>query len=173
MLRRLRKLALVHGKRLVSLVLLPAFLLGTLPQIACICSAAEGQAAGGQPACPTKPRGERETRCSALATGDNCCQPSATPVEPSCCQPKQAANQLSSPEPLARCGGCCHQVIAPPAPAQTQKKSGALKPQAVDFVIVELPWPSVLADAQGRFTLGVEHAPPPLDLVVVLRRLTI
>jgi hypothetical protein len=164
---------LVHGKRLVSLVLLPAFFLGTVPQVTCICSAADGQAAGGHPSCPTKPRGERETRCSDSPTGGSCCQHSAKPVEPSCCQPKQAVGPVSSPEPLASCGGCCHQVIAPPAPAQTQEKSGAPKPQAFDFIIAELPPPSVLANAQARFTLGARHAPPPLDLVIVLRRLTI
>jgi hypothetical protein len=166
MLRRLRKLSFVHGKWLVSLVLLPAFVLGTLPQIACICSATDGELT-----CPTKPRGVGEVRCSALP-GSSCCQRSAARNEPSCCQPKQAG-QLPSPQPLASCGGCCYQVIAPPTPAAIHEKPGALKSQAIGFVIAELPPPSLLAVAQARLLPGARHAPPPLDLVIVLRRLTI
>lgn len=158
---------MVQGERLVSLVLLPAFLLATLPQAACVCSAADGASA-----CPTKCCGEEDTRCAPLPTGAGCCRMLATRAERSFCRPKQPLERQAL-DPSESCGECCHQVLVPPSPAASARDFGANQGFALDFVIDALPLPVAPAIAQTFFARDWSSEIPPLDLVIVLRRLTI
>src|SRR5262245_43232510 len=76
MLRPVSKLLRTHSERLLALVLVPALVLGTLPQTACICS--DGHV---EPACRGLASGSANS-CSGCA----CCQKSERVR--SCCRAK-------------------------------------------------------------------------------------
>lgn len=167
MLRMLKRRAMAFGERLVALVMLPAFLLGTLPQTVCICAAGEGPSA-----CPTNCCGERDARCAPVASGGHCCSPKAGSAEPSCCRPQQLAENAAH-DSEQTCGACCHQILAPPSPAIGGNESSTKSGQAWGLVIDVWPLPFTPAAAQKFSARNSASVLPPLDLVILLRRLTI
>src|SRR4051812_7368719 len=112
MSRRMSKLIRAHRERVFSLVMLPAFFLGTLPQAACICA-----------------DGHRETNCPAMTAtrGEHgCCSKANKTATKSCCQHGvcQAGNHPTPASGLAaKNGSCCKPVVETPAPAVTTKKT--------------------------------------------------
>jgi hypothetical protein len=156
----------VDRESLLSLVLLPAFFLGTLPQTVCICA-----------------DGHREAACPAiqrrLAVG-TCCQFQDAPSKRSCCGPKpccgaQGLHHSSSSGCgiAAQTSSCCQPVIEVPIPAIGTKKAdtsaqlamtAAVEPLSSLLLASEL-WPTLAAPTQST--------PPPLDAVITFLRLTI
>jgi len=162
MLRKAKKLALASREKLVSLVLLPAFFLGSLPQTACICA-----------------DGHREATCPMLGqqaaeAGRSCCQ-KATSAAKSCCKNCSAkSNQSPSACHIAAQGNsCCQRVIEAPAAASVAKRSDVdnqslqltIGATASSFVVAAHLWPTTIP--------AIDSTPPPRDVVIELSRLTI
>ena len=149
MFRRYARLAKASRERILSLVLLPASFLGTLSHSACICA-----------------DGHRELFCNAKACqtaqgcGD-CC----TSRRGQCCDSKQgcpADGQTAQ-------SNCCQPVVEVPAPAVGSDKAKLPSP-----MVALLDTISPLAYGGSLATISASHStPPPLDLVIVLRHLTI
>jgi hypothetical protein len=157
MVRSFSKLALAHSRRLLSLVLLPALVLGTLPQTACLCA-----------------DGHVEMACRALAArsaakhcnGCSHCQPAGQQVR-SCCQ-----GHATQPG-LAACGtNCCHPLTVAPAPATMAGKVKVEAQQLVAVVVDEAP-PALFAGKLQPAICTLDSRPPPFDAVIVFQRLTI
>src|SRR3954469_16386543 len=161
MLRKTKKLLLASRERLVSLVLLPAFCLGSLPQTACICADGHREAS-----CPM-------LRQQATEAGRACCQKSAS-VRKTCCGNCSAKSSQSPSECriAAQAGSCCHPVVEAPAAATAAKRSDLIDqlPQPVAsgvpswFVVAAQTWPAILP--------AIDSTPPPRDVVIELSRLT-
>src|SRR5438874_13838811 len=96
MFRRAKKLVYASRERILSLVLLPAFFLGTLPHTACICADGHREAF-----C-------RATTCRFLAQRSNtdacgqcsCCKGSGSACDKrSCCQAKHSTSSPRHKQP--------------------------------------------------------------------------
>src|SRR3954466_10017710 len=116
MFRRIIKLA-AHRERILALVLVPAFFLGTMPRAACICA-----------------DGHRETSCRAATCransgcGCSCCKSHQCR---SCChsKPSHSADGLSAE------AKCCQPIVEAPSPAVGADKLKSSSPQfaAIDM----------------------------------------
>ena len=172
MIRQLKRRLQRQGEQLLVALVLPAFFLSTLPQMACICA-----------------DGHREASCPALKVhcaspqgatprgAKSCCRRSESELGRSCCHGKGCPPASSNQSPLSRIGTksgvCCHPVVEAPAPAVTPKKTGPTEPSSLVAVsqppaaLISAPelWPALVPVAQST--------PPPLDAVIVFSRLTI
>ena len=173
MLRRFRKFVWPHRERLLSLVMLPAFFVASLPHPACICG-----------------DGHRELFCTpghcraclrhATSTADgghSCCQGHASELVQSCCGTKhddQTPTGGTSNSGLTAIQGCCCKGIVEVAgPATVSKKSEFAAPGTVvantqssaAYVSVSELWP--------LFEQFNDSTPPPVDAVIVYLHLTI
>jgi|SRR5262245_24155592 len=148
---------------LLSLALLPVFLLGTIPNTACICA-----------------DGHREEHCRALIRGNAaaksssksgccCCKPQND--APSCCQ--AADHQPQTPAGLIASGSCCHPIIESPAPLAASAKDHA--PAKSTLVATLATIDSFWAADATHPTPSWRHlsTPPPIDVVIVYLHLTI
>ena len=173
MFRGLKTLMHFQGERILALVLVPAFILGTLPQTACIC--ADGHR---KPFCKAAgsgllPGGSSTNAC----TGCSCCQGRGTHVVRSCCRAVHGQPVSSVPGPMSGVaaipGSCCHLLVEAPVPATTAAKvSGAA--QHDWMVAVQLSQPLItVGKIRPAFELSDVTGPPPLDAVIVFQRLTI
>ena len=153
------------NKRL--LILIPAFLCGTLPHTACICA-----------------DGHREEQCraisrpAALPDGNsagkcNCCSSrTITSAAASDCRHSTATESESSSALIAG-KSCCQPIVEGPASAIPAAKGDAslqLKCLAVSIIADNAP-----PAATVSFSQPTSHpsGPPPLDAVIVYLHLTI
>jgi len=162
MLHRAVKLVVANREKLVSLVLLPAFFLGSLPQTACICADGHREAS-----CPMLRQQQAESARS-------CCQKSASAPKSCCKNGSSKTNQLPSKCQVAAQGrSCCHPVIEAPAAAAAAKRSEVdnqplqltVSASASSFVVAAELWPTTIPT--------IDSTPPPRDVVIELSRLTI
>src|SRR5947207_3563752 len=120
MFRKAKKLVVASRERILSLVMLPAFFLATLPHTACICA-----------------DGHREEFCRATACrflgaktcGEcSCCQESAAACQKSSCchakhsQPDSSKSKTPTTGLTAKTGSCCNPIVEAPGPAVTAGK---------------------------------------------------
>ena len=146
MVNKLLRAMTTNREKILALVMLPVFLVGTLPQATCICA-----------------DGHREASCPKLKGG------SEKRVR-SCCAAKSRAaeNGIGS-----KTHSCCRMVIAaPPATAVVKESREAdASPQMVSSDCVL----SHVADLSFRPASSRDwHCqPPPRDAVILFSRLTI
>ena len=169
MFRGTIKLLRRYRENMLSLVLLPAIVLGTMPHSTCICSDGHREPACRGLACLT-------FRTNATHRGCSHCKNSEAVEQRSCCRAKQAQSVPGSeqlPGPTVNGGSCCHFFVENPLPATITAKGNAV--QHYDLV-------AFIATAHGRDLAGQvrpacdlihQTGPPPLDAVVVYQRLTI
>ncbi len=174
MFRRIRKLVWPHRERLLSLVMLPAFLLGTLPPSACIC--ADGHY---EPFC-------RVAICRALASGSSstaccgcsCCKGrSSNQGGESCCAGKSSCTQQHGSTPVggvaAKAGSCCQPIVELPAPAAQASEMELDKQLPLVATIESLSSFSSANEVRPTLERNSFSTPPPLDVVIVFLHLTI
>ncbi|HEX5104011.1 MAG TPA: hypothetical protein VFV87_09390 [Pirellulaceae bacterium] len=169
MFGRFRKLAARSRQRLLSLVMLPAFFLATLPHTACICGDGHRVARCNAVACCAIKAG----KSTGVSCGCPCCQSHSG--KPCCCKAKQAkpaCDKCPLPGLAAKTGNCCQPVIEAPAPAKSVEKVSPVSP--LDVAIGGLP-PTFADAAPGLLARRVldHHGPPPVDVVIVYLHLTI
>lgn len=174
MFARLYKLIVVcRRSRAFAAILVPAFLLATLPHAACICADGHKEPSCNLSACCAIAQGKGNGVCC----GCSCCKPDSDGTPRSCCQSEhRPAEPAKNPASglNAKTGSCCHPIIEAPAPAAGAKK-GELLPQKnlVFEALPTLPYISVLPARSTTRPLDNHHGPPPLDAVIVFRHLTI
>lgn len=173
MFRCVSSLARNHRGRLLSLVMLPAFFVGTLPHTACICADGHREEWCWAAACRTFTTGGGSAACC----GCSCCQVCDTSHEQSCCQGKScgaARRRAISREGIAAdADACCRPLVEAPAPAALAAKTGAAS-QVLPLVTV-LPPPALLVPVEPRGSCARIRfsTPPPLDTVIVFLHLAI
>src|SRR5947199_114720 len=117
MFHKFANLVGANRQRIFSLLMLPAFFLGTLPHTACICADGHREVSCKAAACRAIADGSKAPRCC----GCSCCKDSGSQQIRSCCQHK---NHLSSKAPaapvngvMAKTGSGCQPIVEAPAPA--------------------------------------------------------
>jgi|SRR4051812_33936113 hypothetical protein len=167
MLRNLRYRARVFGQRLFSLVLIPAFLCGTLPHTACICADGHREQqcrAIGRPI--ALPHGSSAAKC-------HCCSSHTTsgPATIACCHSTTGESQSASS--LTAGKSCCQPIVEGPASAiPAAKRDASLQTKCLALAIAADGIPPA---ASVSFSRPTSHpsGPPPLDAVIVYLHLTI
>jgi hypothetical protein len=154
-------------ERLLSLVMVPAVLLGTLPHTACICADGHREEFCQAIVCRNTGTPRLETKnggcCRAKASGSktkNCCQTSNSHAHSGC--------QLG-----AATGSCCNPIVESPAPVVI---SGKAELAAKSLVVAAIEPPNLIwtsANAWPTLPLTVHSTPPPVDTVIVYLHLTI
>lgn len=171
MFRGVKRLMRSHRERVFSLVLLPAFLLGTLPHTDCICG--DGHR---EPFCtPGHCRACLSRSSASGAGGHSCCKSHASSEKPSCCAGKQCERSpAGGPTSVAaKQGCCCKGIIEVPTPVTLAKKS-ELTGHSMVAAILESPQTYVsAAELWPSFECVSRSMPPPLDAVIVYLHLTI
>jgi len=163
MISRLSSQLRLTRQALLSLALLPVFLWGTLPHIACICA-----------------DGHREEHCRALS-GQVRALRSATSTKCSCCQSRNGArsccqtakHERQSPTNLIASGSCCHPIVESPAPLVL---TGKIQPPTKATLVAAIAPLAEFDTAPTNHALRQWHrlsTPPPLDVVIVYLHLTI
>jgi hypothetical protein len=172
-LRSIRKFVWPHRERLLSLVMLPAFFLASLPHTACIC--ADGHR---EPFC-------RAGACHAVASGSsatarcgcNCRQAGGSTQKRDCCEQEACEPKERDGVPadglVAKSGPCCQPFVEAPIPAiKASKVEQPLRDGLVAFVQSLHP-PLHTANDHPSIDLLHSSKPPPLDAVILFQRLTI
>jgi hypothetical protein len=173
MFRRIKKIVWSHRERLLSLVLLPTFFLGTMPHTACIC--ADGHR---EPFC-------RAAACSDLASGTSktpscgcsCCKDRGSQEGQSCCSGKSCCAGKHSSIPVdglaAKTGSCCQPIVEAPAPAVKTTKAEWDKRLALVATIESFSSLMLANEFRPALERNSHSTPPPLDAVIVFLHLTI
>ena len=171
MFRRIRKLVWSNRERLLSLVMLPAFVLTTLPHTACICADGHREEFCRAAACRAINSGDVKSVCC----GCSCCKDRGSDGVRTCCKTKHQAPSRSVPADglAAKPATCCQPVIAVPATAIKTKKveleSTLQFVTAIEFVTTH--WGT--DDFRPAIAWNSFATPPPLDAVIVFQHLTI
>jgi hypothetical protein len=169
MFRRINKLVHASRERLLSLVMLPAFFLATLPHTACICGDGHREGRCNASACCAIKAGKPIGACC----GCPCCQSKS--AKSCCCKSKPAASGCEKcplPGLAAKNGNCCQPIIETPAPAKGVEKVSPISPLDVATGVL-LP---AFTDAEPSLLVRRpldHHGPPQLDVVIVYLHLTI
>ena len=173
MFRRTKKLVRIHRERLLSLVLLPAFFLGTFPHTACICADGHREEFCQATTCHFRGQHSATNSCS----GCSCCRDHSKGEPRSCCQAKHGRCAPSNREPaaglMAKTGSCCHPFVEAPNPVVVAAKSDLTAKSISAFQIVAVPVLWLAQDVRPTFERVQDSTPPPLDAVIVFQRLTI
>src|SRR5437773_899580 len=120
MLRRIKSLARTYRERLLSLVMLPAFFLGTLPHTACICADGHREALCRAGACRSINTASGATTCC----GCSCCKNRSAGTTRSCCQAKGCcAAKHKAADGIAAKNSCCRPFVEASAPAVAATKT--------------------------------------------------
>lgn len=160
-----RPLRRCQFSKVLSLVALAAFILGGTPRIGCICSDGHYELF-----C------QRRAAAAGAAQTCSCCTAAkASSPSHSCCakRPATANENLSSSGSIGfPC--CCHPVLSVPSVAAKapQKDLGRRDLSAMPYGWAEtrsMPWDAA-ATRESRLDRLIR---PPIDLVIVLERLTI
>jgi len=166
MYRRLKKAIFFQRQRLLAAVLLPAFLLGTLPQTACIC--ADGHR---EVFCPATRQPARFQAIAKDRSSRSCCQNKEHQAR-TCCRGKSGKSCDAQDGFAAKTSSCCHPVIEQAPPAVAAKKSLDADQHAL---VASVAWPSSLISALDLWPaiLSPLQSPPPQDALIIFSRLTI
>ena len=101
-------------ERILSLVLLPAFFLGTLPQAGCICADGHRELFCKAAGLVLLPGGSSPSACS----GRSCCQDHRKHIFRGCCAAQHSQQTPSQQGPISGIataqGSCCHLLIEAP-----------------------------------------------------------
>jgi hypothetical protein len=169
--RRASRLMRAYRERILSLVLLPAFVLGTLPHPACIC--ADGHR---EPICQASlhsaaNRGILATACCGCSA---CKQRSSNQVR-NCCRGQEQATNPPEHKPglAARDCGCCHPYLESGAPAVAASKVTIRSWSELSAVVNPATPPLPVRTTRLTFRRISWSGPPPVDAAVVFQRLTI
>jgi len=148
---------------LLSLALLPVFLCGTLPHIACICA-----------------DGHREEHCRALSRHRSTAQtPSKSQCSccklrdeaPACCQ---AAEHGPQPQTrLSASANCCRPVVESPAPLVASAKTDVASKSTLLASVAPIADLSCTDPVHPAWQSRHLCTPPPLDEEIVYLHLTI
>lgn len=163
MLWSLARLIRRHRERLVSLVALPAFILATLPQAACVCEGPGGKQVATEP--PASAGVICQCECCSRTSGK----------QQVCCRAKTEAVEDDGQAPLGLTqlpGKCSQKLTVVPAPSKGHESDHSqlrltLAPQHLPPLTASQTGP---ANHSGH-ERGL-HDPPP-DVVILLARLTI
>jgi hypothetical protein len=170
MFQRLLRLTRTYRERVLSLVILPAFFLATLPHTACICADGHREAF-----C-------RATTCRFLGANTcsecSCCKGSGTACEKrSCCHAKHGqsvpVDVKHTTGLTAKTGSCCNPIVEAPAPAVNSGKSDLGSKPVFIAAIQPLPTLWSVDHVRPAFERTQHSTPPPLDAVIVYLHLTI
>ena len=170
MFRRLRKLVRSHREKLLSLVILPAFFLATLPHGACICGDGHREAFCNLSICHAIYQG----KATGVCCGCSCCK-NKCDEQRSCCHSKhRPAEPVKSPVSGigANTGTCCHPIIETPAPALELARLVLNSHWNVPIASPTIALADATESHGTRFVFDY-HGPPPRDAVIVFQRLTI
>ena len=173
MIRKVKKLVAAYRERLVSLVLVPAFFLATMPHTACICADGHREAFCRAALCRMMGAQFGESTCC----GCSCCKAGATCEKRSCCKAKHSQEKpidtSSGAGLIAKTGSCCLPYVEIPDPGVTAGMSD-LKVNSTQVTAIA-PLPTLLPADTIRPTFERTHhsTPPPLDTVIVYLHLTI
>lgn len=172
MIRQIRKFVRSQRERVLSLVVLPAFILASLPQSACICAGGHRELHCNPAACRAISHGP----LTGIACGCSCCPSQSKSYPRSCCQAKDAPHQPAH-GPLggisATTSGCCQPIIAA-APNALPVEKHALA--AESDLAAGLAAPLAVIDEAPFQLAGIDrarHGPPPRDAVILFLHLTI
>jgi len=173
MFRRITRLIRAYRESIVSLVLLPAFFLGTMPHTACICADGHREEFCKAALCRAINNGSITSNCC----GCSCCKNSGAQQQRSCCRAKNCESKSRSQAPAngvaAKTGSCCHPFVEAPAPA-TNASNADLSSHLTLVSTIDLPQTSVGVDElQPTLDRSSFCTPPPLDTVIVFLHLTI
>ena len=173
MFQRMPRPMRARRERVVSLLLLPAFFLGTMPHTSCICADGHREEFCKATLCRAFNQGSKTTACC----GCSCCKNSGDKQVRACCRAKACESTNSSSTPVngvtARTGSCCHPFTEAPAPAVAAGKA-SLGSQLV-LCTATVPVVTYLPAQEVQPTLDRSNfsTPPPLDAVIVFLHLTI
>jgi hypothetical protein len=170
--RTIRKLVWPHRERLLSLVMLPAFFLATLPHAACICADGHRESSCRIAACKTLTSETSKTACC----GCRCCKDRGSHQGRSCCQGKscQPTNGSSTPgNGLVAKTGCCQPIVEAPAPAAKTSKVELDKHLVLVATIESFSSLAAANEVRPALKGNSFSTPPPLDAVIVFLHLTI
>ena len=173
MFRRIKKFVWRSRGRMLSLVMLPAFFLGTLPHTACICADGHREEFCKAALCRALGNGSKTTACC----GCSCCKPSGSHAGRSCCQSKQGESGKPSSMPMnglaAKTNSCCQPIIEAPAPASQSSKVEVVDQLSLVAAVASLLLLVPTVDIRPSFDHIHSATPPPLDAVIVFLHLTI
>lgn len=168
MLRRVQKLTELHREKFLVAVMLPAFILGTLPQTACICADGRRQENCNWQVCQAIRAGDE----SRVPCGCACCP---TQENHSCCCKAKAADrepvQERGPGLTAHSAPCCRAVVEAPPPVKGSEAAASWDIGLICTFAFELT-ERTEQPRLARRALHLER-PPPLDAVIVFAHLTI
>lgn len=119
--------------------------------------------------------------CCPSAQGGKCCcraqEPSpSAPAGQSCCSHK---HRLPSPHPSGGSGQvkgtCCHLTLVQAEPPGFTLAGAEANPPTFGFStpLCQAEFVSLVSSGRGRFSVPRQHHPPPTDLIITLRHLTI
>jgi hypothetical protein len=173
MFRRLYNLiAACQRSKAFAAVLVPAFLLATLPHSVCVCADGQKEPNCKAALCLAITQGKGEGTCC----GCSCCKPGSDGKPRSCCQSKHRPAEPAK-QPLsglaAKTGSCCNPTVEAPAPAAGAKKSELPSQQDLVRGTLQTLHASDLPARSTTRTIDDHHGPPPLDTVIVFLHLTI
>jgi hypothetical protein len=171
--RLYKSIAACRRSRAFAAILVPAFLLATLPHAACICADGHKEPSCNAAACTALAHGKDTGVCC----GCSCCKPGDDGKLRACCKSKhRPAEPAKAPESglSAKTGSCCHPIVEAPAPTVNAKKGELPSQKNLVFrALPTLPFISVLLTRSTNSPLDNHHGPPPLDAVIVFLHLTI
>src|SRR5438128_731824 len=120
MLHRIKTLVRIHRERMLSLVMLPAFFLATLPHTACICADGHREALCQAGICRAINSASGATTCC----GCSCCKNRSAGTARSCCQAKSCcAAKHKTADGIAAKNSCCQPIVEASAPAVAAAKT--------------------------------------------------
>jgi len=173
MFRQLTKQVRASREKIISLLLVPSILLGTMSHTVCIC--ADGHREEFCQAVLRGPPGKASS--NAVHGGCSCCKDPDSHSVPSCCKGKASHASGGSTAPAegasAKNGSCCHPSVEAPAPASGSGKAD-VGWQLTQVATIDLP-PVLLSADEFQPTLDRSSfaTPPPIDAVIVFLHLTI
>jgi hypothetical protein len=169
----IKRLIRTSGERLISLVLLPAFFLGTMPHTACICADGHREEFCKATLCRAIGQGSRVSSCC----GCSCCKNAGGQQARSCCQKKGCQPTKGSGVPAngltAKTGSCCNPFVEAAAPSTLAGKTNLGSQLMVVATIAAPSTFQVAEELHPALDRSSFSTPPPLDAVIVYLHLTI
>ncbi len=166
-------IAACRRSKAFAALLVPAFLLATLPQSTCICADGHKEPNCNPSACCAIAQGKGDGLCC----GCSCRKPGTDGTPQCCCRSKdRPADPVTKPAfgLNAKTGNCCNPFVEAPPPAVGEKTSELASPfKAVFAALPVVHLASVVPASSTIRPLDNHHGPPPLDAVIVFLHLTI
>lgn len=162
-----------HREQLLSMLLIPAIVMSSMPKTACICSDGHRELFCAAMAC----RALHVQKTESSACGCSCCEVTHDAHSKGCSHPKTCcSNNGTQPAPdgvSALNGCCCHPLIEAPAPVVVSKRAEQPTENSLALSADSLPVLLAAIELYPAFLRNNTSAPPPLDVVIVYLHLTI